>query len=158
MSTAPDTYLDTPVPEHLKQNWRTWEAAEWRQQQYLNTNRLYPPDERFNVRPPEGMCERHAENWLGYRNMRFDPVQGDAWPGTANSPFLFVGHDMDELREERRFEWDEKASLRMRQAERMCRSGRGDGCFPRRRAAKVIPLPAVRAETAADLQSAEEAS
>ncbi|MEU3613422.1 hypothetical protein ABZ725_14060 [Streptomyces sp. NPDC006872] len=158
MSAVPDTYLGMPVPESLKQRWRTWEAADWRQQQYLNTNRLYPPDERFNVRLPEGMCERHAENWLGYRNMRFDPVKGDAWPGNAGSPFLFVGTDMEDLREQRRAEWDEKASQRMHQVEQICRGGRGDGCFPRRKTAKVIHLPAARAEAVADAQLAGEAS
>jgi hypothetical protein len=127
------------VPDGIKAAWRSWEAAEWRQAQYRATSRLYPPDERFNVRLPDGLCERHAQNWLDWRNKRFDPVTGDAWPGTPGSPFLFVGHDMDDLREQRRVEWDEKSSLEMRKVERACRSGRSDGCRPLNRAvAKAV--------------------
>lgn len=154
--TAPESFLGNPIPEHLKNQWRSWEAAEWRQAQYLAANRLYPPDERFNVKLPKGLCERHAENWLGYRNMRFDPVTGDAWPGTPGSPFLFVGHDMDDLRELRRAEWDEKASAAMRQAERMCRGGRGNGCSRRRKPAEVIETPMRKAIV--DLLLPEEAA
>lgn len=155
MTTAPDTYLGNPIPDHLKTQWRAWEAAEWRQQQHTNTGRLYPPDERFNVQMPRDLCERHADNWLGYRNMRFDSVTGDEWPGIPGSPFLFVGHDIQDLREQRRAQWDGKASMAMRKVERMCRSGRGDSCFPLRKTASAAPNAA---EAAADLPLTVEAA
>ena len=158
MNLAPDTFLGATVPERLKAQWRTWEAAEWRKRQYLATNRLYPPDERFNVSMPKGMCERHYNNWLGYRNMIFDRETGYAWPGTPGSPFLFVGHNMNDLREARRADWDEKASERMQAVEEMCRGGRSNGCSRRRKTADVIPLPASSERAVVDLPLPAEAS
>lgn len=125
---APEKYLDAPIPTHLKNRWATWEAAAWRQAQYRATNRLYVPDERFNVRPPAELCPTHHRGWLDYRNMHFDPVTGNRWPGYDGSPFLPNGTGMDELREQRRVEWDEKASNQMQLIERICLSGRSPQC------------------------------
>lgn len=127
-STAPDTFLGIPVPDDIKLQWKRWEAAAWRSAQHRNRGRLYPPDERFNVRLPNGMCVTHRQMWLDCRNMHFDPITGDAWPGIPGSPFLFVGHDMRDLRESRRHEWDEKASIQMRQIERLCLAGGSPQC------------------------------
>lgn len=157
MSTAPDTFLGQPVPEHLKQQWRTWEAAAWRQQQHRASNRLYPPDERFNVSPPKGICPAHHQMWLDYRNMRFNPVTGDRWPGNPGSPFLYVGENMRELREQRRVEWDEKASEQMRFIERACLAGNSIQCTPRE-TAEVVPLAASKRRTVEDVELPAEAS
>ncbi len=158
MNTAPDTFLGQLVPEHLKAQWRTWEAATWRQQQYRATNRLYPPDERFNVSRPKGMCEKHAQMWLDYRNMHFDPRTGDRWPGNPGSPFLFVGHNTAEILEQRRVEWDEKASEQMRLVERICLAGGSSQCTPREETAEVVPLAAVKQRTVEDVELPAEAS
>ncbi|QES45185.1 hypothetical protein DEJ49_33125 [Streptomyces venezuelae] len=131
MSDVPETYLGAAVPDDIKKQWRRWEGAEWRKAQYRATNRLYPPDERFNVRAPEGMCERHWDMRIGYRNMHFDPVTGDRWPGHPGSLFIVIGSDLNAVREERRCEWDEKASEQMQLIERICLSGRSPQCTPR---------------------------
>jgi hypothetical protein len=143
VTTPPDTFLGTPVPEQIKTGWRTWEAAAWRQQQYRNSNRLYPPDERFNVSPPKGMCPAHRQMWLDYRNMHFDFRTGDRWPGNPGSPFTIVGHDLGQVLEERRAEWDEKASAQMRLIERRCLEGDSRQCSPRAEASG-ISIPARR--------------
>lgn len=158
MNTAPDTFLGTPVPEHLKRQWRTWEAAAWRQQQHRANNRMYPPDERFNVSPPKGVCPVHHQMWLDYRNMHFDPVTGDRWPGNPGSPFLYVGENMRELCEQRRVEWDEKASQAMRQVERTCLSGNSPQCGPGDDPADVLAMPQPRSRTVTDLPLPAEAS
>lgn len=128
---APDTFLGTRVPDDIKNQWHRWEAARWRQQQHMAGNRLYPPDERFNVRLPKGMCETHRQMWLDYRNMHFDPVTGNRWPGIPGSPFQYVGHDTNDLREQRRCEWDEKASAQMQLIEHICLAGGSPQCTPR---------------------------
>lgn len=124
----PNTFLGVSVPDDIKASWGRWEAAEWRRMRHSDNGRLYPPDERFNVRLPKGMCETHAQMWLDYRNMHFDPVTGDRWPGNPGSPFLFVGHNMRDLLEGRRVEWDEKASAQMRQIEHLCLAGGSPQC------------------------------
>ncbi|MGW3196754.1 hypothetical protein ACWDBD_19610 [Streptomyces sp. NPDC001118] len=125
---APDTYLGVEVPEEIKKNWFRWEGASWRRMRYLGTNNPFPPDERYTVRMPAGMCATHREHWLGYRNMDFDPVSGNRWPGGAGSPFNPIGRDLARVREERRCEWDEKASEQMRLIERICLSGNSPEC------------------------------
>jgi len=130
-ASTPDTYLGNAIPENIKNQWCRWEGAEWRKQQYNATNRPYPPDERFNVRMPDGMCPAHCEAWLKWRNVHFDPVTGDRWPGTPGSPFVVIGHDLKAVREERRVEWDEKTSHQMQLIEQICLSGRSPQCVPR---------------------------
>jgi hypothetical protein len=158
VNTAPDTFLGAPVPEHLKTKWRTWEAAAWRQMRYRDTNRMYPPDERFNVSPPTSVCPVHRQMWLDYRNMHFDPVTGKRWPGHAGSPFVIAGNDMSAVREQRRVEWDEKASDQMRLIERICLRGDSPQCGPLKETAKVVSLPEPRTRPAADLPLPAEAS
>lgn len=156
--TTPDTFLGTRVPEHIKQQWKRWEGATWRQLQHRNNSRMYPPDERFNVRMPQGMCEAHRQLWLDYRNMHFDPQTGDRWPGNPGSPFLYVGHDMGALLEQRRVEWDEKASEQMRFIERICLAGGSSQCTPKDESAVVVALPTAGRSTAEVLLPEEEAS
>jgi hypothetical protein len=125
---VPQTYLGRPVPEHIAAGWRTWDGAAWRQMAYRSTNRLNPPDQRFSVLPPGGMCVPHLEMRRGYRDMHFNPVSGDRWPGVPGSPFTIVGPDLSAAREWRRAEWDERASEQMRAIEEMCLSGRSSQC------------------------------
>lgn len=132
MNTAPDSYLHTQVPDDIKKAWRRWEGADWRKMQSRGSNRPHPPDERFSVRRPPDMCPVHRQAWLDYRNMHFDPHTGDRWPGTPGSPFLFIGHDMGDILEQRRVEWDEKASDQMRLIERICLSGTSPQCEGKR--------------------------
>lgn len=126
--SAPTTFLGSPVPDEIRDAWTTWAAAGWRSQQHRNHGILHVPDQRFTVRPPAGMCPHHRHAWAGYRAMRFDSVAGDRWPGVPGSPFLYVGHNMRELLEERRVEWDEKASAQMQLVEHICLSGRATNC------------------------------
>ncbi|MFE5514490.1 hypothetical protein ACFQ9J_28545 [Streptomyces sp. NPDC056529] len=141
ITDPPDTYLDTPVPTHIRDTWTTWDAATWRTSQHHAANQPYPPDMRFTVRPPAGMCPTHRQAWIDYRNMRFNEETGDPWPGNPMSPFLYVGTDVNRIREERRVQWDRKASEQMRLIERICLSGRSPQCTP---AVKVPgPRPAV---------------
>lgn len=126
--SAPDVYLGVTVPAEIREHWTRWEGARWRQMRYRDTNRLFPPDERFNVRPPAGMCPTHRRMWIGYRDMHFNPVSGNRWPGHPGSPFTIIGRDLDRVREERRVEWDEKASEQMILAEDICLSGRSPQC------------------------------
>lgn len=128
MSDIPAIYLGVDVPAAIHATWFRWEGAVWRTARYLDTNQLYPPDQRFTVRSPEGMCEAHGEAWLGYRNMYFDPYTGNRWPGSHGSPFEYHDHDMNRLREERRVEWDRKASEQMRLIERICLRGNSPQC------------------------------
>jgi hypothetical protein len=127
---TPISYLGIPVPAHIAAQWKTWEAAAWRQQQYRASNRQYPPDERFNVRPPAELCPEHRRLWIGHRNLRFNEETGNRWPGYDGSPFEYHGVDMAELREQRRVEWDVKASEQMRLIESVCLSGKSPQCTP----------------------------
>ncbi|MFF8786900.1 hypothetical protein [Streptomyces sp. NPDC015125] len=124
----PDTFLDVVVPEDIKAQWHRWEGVQWRRMRHWGTNDLFPPDQRYSVRPPRELCYRHHEMWLAYRNMNFDPVSGNRWPGHPGSPFIPVTRDLNRLREERRLEWDEKASEQMRLTEEICLSGRSPQC------------------------------
>lgn len=126
--SAPTTFLDSPVPDAIREVWTTWAAAGWRSQQHRNHNILHVPDQRFSVRPPAGMCTHHRQAWIDYRDMRFDWETGARWPGEHGSPFQYVGHNMREVREQRRVEWDEKASAQMQLIERICLSGRSPNC------------------------------
>ncbi|WP_127452563.1 hypothetical protein [Streptomyces sp. B29(2018)] len=134
---APHCYLDSAVPEEIREEWYSWGAATWRRNRHLNANNLFPPDQRYSVRPPAQMCPRHRESWLAYRNMNFDPVSGNRWPGHPGSPFVPVGRDLNRVAEERRCEWDEKASAQMRLIEEIRLSGRSSQCERADHAAKA---------------------
>ena len=110
----------------------------------MSTNNLFPPDQRFGVCPPSGMCEAHLEHWYAERNRRFNPITGNRWPGHPGSPFIPVGRDLNRVREERRREWDEKASDRMQLAEEICLSGRSPQCHGERRPEQDRPPQAPR--------------
>jgi hypothetical protein len=124
---VPAKFLGVEVPEEIRKQWWRWEGAEWRIWQFMGQNNLFPPDQRFSVRLPPGMCQVHRQMWRDYRDMRFDPVSGNRWPGHPGSPFTPIG-DVDRCRKERRREWDEKASEQMRQIEKFCLSGRSPQC------------------------------
>ncbi|GAA2803403.1 hypothetical protein [Streptomyces showdoensis] len=128
MTDIPATYLGVDVPPHIRDSWHTWEGARWRTQRHWANNKPFPPDQRFTVRPPAGMCPTHRQGWLDYRNMRFNEETGDPWPGNPQSPFLFVGSDMNRLRNERRLQWDRKASEQMQLIERICLRGDSPQC------------------------------
>jgi hypothetical protein len=128
LTDVPDRYLDVPVPDEIRAQWHSWEAAAWRRNRHMGNNELYPPDQRYTVRPPAGLCPHHRGSWLGYRTMDFDPVSGNRWPGHPGSPFIVVGQDLARVAEERRCEWDEKASAQMRLIEQICLSGRSPQC------------------------------
>jgi hypothetical protein len=129
--TAPTVYLKVKVPEDIRSSWHTWAASEWRIDQHFAQGNVYPPDQRFGVHPPAGMCSAHLKNWYGYRNMRFDPVRGHRWPGhpgTFLTPEGFGEVAMERLWNGRRREWDEKAIEQMRLTEQICLSGRSPQC------------------------------
>ena len=109
ITDPPDTYLGTPVPTHIRDTWTTWDAAAWRTNQHYAANQTLPPDMRFTVRTPVDICPTHRQAWIDYRNMRFNAETGDPWPGNPQSPFLYVGVDINRIREERRVQWDRKA-------------------------------------------------
>ncbi|WP_331746848.1 hypothetical protein OG923_34310 (plasmid) [Streptomyces halstedii] len=125
---APRRYLDAAVPEEIRKGWYSWDAATWRRNRHLDANNLFPPDQRYSVRPPAEMCPRHRESWLGYRNKNFDPISRNRWPGHPGSPFVPVGRNLNRVAEERRCEWDEKASAQMRLIEAICLAGRSSQC------------------------------
>lgn len=137
MDDIPAVYCGNDVPARIHLLWHRWEGAAWRTAQHLGQNVSFPPDQRFTVRTPHGMCPTHRQHWIDYRNMYFDPVTGNRWPGSHGSPFEYHGHDMDRLREERRVEWDRKASEQMRLIERICLRGDSPQCTP----AEEIPAP-----------------
>lgn len=130
MSDIPAVYCGNDVPARIHLLWHRWEGAAWRTAQHWAQNVSFPPDQRFTVRPPQGMCPTHRQHWIDYRGMEFDPVTGNAWPGCHGSPFDYVGTDMDRLREERRVGWDRKASEQMRLIERICLRGDSPQCTP----------------------------
>ena len=130
MNDIPAIYLGVDVPPAIHTAWHRWEGAAWRTAQHWARNVSFPPDQRFTVRTTPGMCPTHRQHWIDYRGMEFDPVTGNRWPGCNGSPFEYHGHDMDRLREERRVEWDEKASAQMRLIERICLRGNSPQCTP----------------------------
>jgi hypothetical protein len=95
---------------------------------YGDQGNLFPPDQRFTVSPPPGMCPRHLRIRQQYRDQHYDPRTGNRWPGHAGSPFTIIGRDLHRVSEERRCEWDEKASDQMRLTENICLSGVSPQC------------------------------
>jgi hypothetical protein len=148
-STAPDTFLGVPVPDDIKAQWKRWEGAEWRTMRHMGTNNMFPPDQRYSVRPPQGMCQTHHEMWIGYRNQNYDPRTGNRWPGHAGSMFTIVGHDIARVSEERRVEWDRKASEQMQLVERICLRGDSPQCSPAE--PETIPAPRVAGRAVQDV-------
>lgn len=128
LATVPHTFLDVPIPDTVRADWFRWEAARWRQMRHRGTNNMFPPDQRFDVRPPAGLCAVHLKLWTDYRDLRFDPYSGNRWPGHPGSPFIVIGSNLQQVREWRRCEWDDKASQQMQLLEKMCLSGRSPQC------------------------------
>jgi hypothetical protein len=128
----PGVYQGSAVPEEIRGQWRRWEGAAWRKGVHMSRNQLYPPDQRFSVRPPGGMCRRHLEMRRGYRDMYFDPRKGYRWPGTPTLEWSVCDRDTAKLLESRRCEWDGKASEQMRAIEECCLAGTSPQCEERR--------------------------
>lgn len=128
---VPTAYLGVEIPEDVRAAWWRWEGARWRVMRYQDRhNGAYPPDVRFSVRPPTGMCPVHLDLRQRYRDMHFNPTSGNRWPGHPGSPFVVIGHDLNKVREWRRAEWDRKASEQMQLTEQICLSGRSPQCGP----------------------------
>ncbi|MFK0047988.1 hypothetical protein ACIQU4_28645 [Streptomyces sp. NPDC090741] len=127
LTEAPETFLGVEVPEDIKAQWQRWEGTDWRRNRYWGTNNLFPPDQRFSVRPPQDMCPKHRAGWTKWRNHRFDPVTGNRWPGCHGSPFTPISRDLDRVRNERRCEWEEKCRGQMLMIEGFCRNRRNCG-------------------------------
>lgn len=125
----PETYLKVPVPVHIRNVWRTWEAAEWRRMRHADRGQLYGPDQRFTVSPPRGMCGVHGVQWQQWRDRWF-----------KGHRFLASGIDMGINRFMRpedawdfgRAEWDELTIEQMRAVEELCLSGRSAQCDRKR--------------------------
>jgi hypothetical protein len=126
--TAPEKYLDVPVPEDVRVLWHRWEGAAWRKARHRDQNNIYPPDQRFSVRLPEGMCAVHRKIWLAWRDHQIDSVSGNRWPGHPGSPFNPVGPDMETVFQHRRCEWEEKTIGQMQLTESICLSGTSSQC------------------------------
>lgn len=126
--TAPEAYQGAAVPEGVAALWRRWEGARWRKGVHHSHNEPFPPDQRFSVVAPGGMCARHLEMRRGYRDMRFDDRSGNRWPGGAGSPFTIIGRDLGRELAWRRCEWDEKASEQMKAIEECCLAGTSPQC------------------------------
>jgi hypothetical protein len=124
---SPERYLNVQVPEDVRALWHRWEGAEWRKARHRDQNNIYPPDQRFNVRPPDGMCRVHRKMWIDWRNHQMDSVSANRWPGHPGSPFVPVG-DIATLFERRRCEWDEETIAQMQLTERICLSGTSPQC------------------------------
>jgi hypothetical protein len=124
----PTSFLGVPVPDEIARQWDRWEGAEWRLMHHRSTNNSFPPDQRYSVLPPSGMCPVHLDFWVREQTRDFDPVSGNRWPGHPGSPFSPVECDLNRVREWRRCEWDEKASQAMRRTEVICLSGSSPQC------------------------------
>ena len=142
MTEAPEIYLKVAVPERIRDAWSTWEGAEWRLSQHANRGNLCPPDKRFGVKLPADLCGVHRRMWIDYRDKRFNPATARRWPGAGLFGHLDPGgltvHSRDgilQLIDERRREWDAKASEAMQGVESCCLSGRSAQCVPRIEAA-----------------------
>lgn len=128
---VPTEYLGVAIPDDVRALWWRWEGMRWRVMRYADRhNGAYPQDQRFSVRPPEGMCPVHLDIRRRYRDMHFNPVSGNRWPGHPGS-FLLPGitsANLDRVREERRIEWDRKASEQMQLTEQICLRGDSPQC------------------------------
>lgn len=139
MSGAPEKYLNVTVPEDIARVWRTWAGVEWRLAQHYGNGQVYPPDQRFSVGLPDGMCVLHRQMWLDWRDWRFNRHQFGSGP-TAMGINQFMRSE--EVWAFRRADWDEKIIDRMKLAESICLSGRSRQCDSER---VFRSLPAVAA-------------
>lgn len=128
-SVVPTEYLGVTIPEDVRAMWWRWEGMRWRIMRYADRhNGAYPQDQRFSVRPPDGMCPVHLDIRRRYRDMHFDTRTCNRWPGHPGSPFDIIGHDMRRVLEERRREWDTRAAEQMQLTERICLRGDSPQC------------------------------
>lgn len=133
MIRTPDRYCGTEVPLPIRRAWRTWEAVEWRLSQHANRGEFYPPDQRFTVSPPVGMCSYHREQWQKWRDRWF---KGQTFPGgSADDGFLgmrYVYKPTPDIAAEEwdrnRHDWDKQTCEQMQQVEQICLSGRSTQC------------------------------
>ncbi|MFG1794228.1 hypothetical protein [Nocardia sp. NPDC049149] len=142
--TGPEKYLDVTVPDHIRSVWQTWEAVEWRLCQHYNNSNFYPPDQRFGVDRPDGMCAVHRSQWRRWQGRRF---KGQLWPGPVPGCRLRTADGWKQYRsggidywERARVEWDTKTIAQMKAIEELCLSGRSAQCAGDRRRRSVVSL------------------
>lgn len=123
----PARYLNVPVPDDIRVSWFRWEGAAWRKARHRDQNNPYPPDQRFSVHPPDGMCDAHRKIWFAWRDHQMDSVSANRWPGHPGSPFNPVG-DIETTFQRRRCEWDEKTIDQLQLTERICLSKTSPQC------------------------------
>lgn len=129
--TGPATYLDVAVPDHIRSGWQTWAGVDWRITQHGNHNNLHPPDQRFTVLVPEGLCAVHRKMWFAWRNKTF---RGNQFPGGLLSDGLtaYTREHLDSVWADARCNWDRDTIAQMRAVEQCCLSGRSSQCSPTR--------------------------
>lgn len=125
MQGAPEHYCGAAVPLPIRHAWRSWEAAEWRTGQHVNRGNLYPPDQRFTVSPPAGMCPHHHEQWQKWRDRRF---KGHRFHSSGMDMGINRFMKPGEAWDFGRCEWDELTIEQMRLVEDLCLSGRSTQC------------------------------
>ncbi|MGW5387160.1 hypothetical protein [Nocardia sp. NPDC003963] len=125
--SAPEEYLGTAVPARIRLTWRTWAGVEWRIARHADHGNLQPPDQRFGVDIPDGMCSVHRRQWRRWRDKRF---RGLVWPGPfpnggfrSADGFRAGRHSLDVEWEQHRCWWDEQSITQMRLTEAVCLSG-----------------------------------
>lgn len=120
----PTHYLNTPVPDPIRREWDTWTGLEWRLQQHCNRGELYPPDQRFSIKPPADLCSRHRQHWAEWRARHF---RGIRFPGppAGDGFYTRTWPSVDAAWEFCRAEWDEETRKQMQTIERICRKSCG---------------------------------
>lgn len=122
---TPHVYLGVTIPENIKAEWRRWAAAEWRKNQHFSRARVYPPDQRFSVKPATGMCRLHREHWFAWRDRWFKGRRFLASPiDMGINRFMRP----EEAWDFGRAEWDDLTIEQMRAVEDLCLSGRSVQC------------------------------
>lgn len=121
--SAPETYMDQPVPDDIAKNWHRWEGAAWRQNRYRQANNeVHAPSELSTVHPPEGMCTGHESQWRRWQERPFAPT----WEGSFLAEFFH-----DESREHlHRKTWDDTGRRQMNLIETVCAQHRGCSTAP----------------------------
>lgn len=125
---APDEYLGVPVPDEIKHRWRTWEGVKWRLSRHDNRGVFCPPDQRFGVDLPAGMCPIHSRAWREWRDRRFKGVRFPGYPAGDGFCNARTEDGVAGDWERARTEWDEMTREQMRLAEQACLSGRSKQC------------------------------
>lgn len=126
--TAPDEYLGVLVPGDIKRAWRAWQGADWRLAQHYNRGWFTPPDQRFGLVLPEGVCAVHRRMWREWRDRRFNGIRFPGFPAGDGFCNARTEDGIVEDWERARAEWDEMTREQMRAVEDLCLSGRSVQC------------------------------